>query len=294
MLYKKKCILRNGCEFCIIYICLARIILFNIVQFKMIIHSHNISKIITWNINSIRARRNLLDAIIINEQPDVILLQEIKCIEAQFEPVDGYNAYIAGQLAYNGVAILVRKKINVTDVEIINVWQRNEARCIKVVIDNISIISIYVPCGWPKANTSDDIEHTYKLQFLRQLYDFMQQEMIIYPYCIIGGDFNVTITDKDVQYPVKNKNHILCRQDARKIMQQFLDLGLYDNITGKNKYSWLSYQERKGWVGDGAFRIDYILSNIDGTQSILNDPVSKDTSSLSKPSDHYPIIFNIK
>lgn len=260
----------------------------------MTIHSHNISKVITWNINSIRARRNLLDAIIINEQPDVILLQEIKCTETQFEPVYGYNAYIAGQSAYNGVAILVRKKINVTDVEIINVWQRNEARCIKVVIDNISIISIYVPCGWPKAHTSDDIEHTYKLQFLRQLHDFIQQEMIMHPYCIIGGDFNVTITDRDVQHPIKNKNHILCRQDARKIMQEFLNLGLCDNLVGKNKYSWLSYQERKGWVGDGAFRIDYILSNIDGTQSILNDPVSKDTSSPSKPSDHYPIIFNIK
>lgn len=243
-------------------------------------------QIISWNVNSINIRREHIHKLLEDQSPDILLLQEIKCI--YFEPFPGYKSYIHGQKAYHGVAILIKQNISIDSYNIIHLSSRNESRCIQITIQNLMIICVYVPCGWSRCDTSIDIEYINKYSFIKNLYNYVYTQLTSQNTAIkdivIGGDLNISMTDDDVQYPERNTNHILCNQNIRNLMHKFLDLGFYNNYTGYMKYSWKSYQERKGYMMHGEFRIDYILSTINCRQEISNPTYIHD-----QPSDHYPI-----
>src|SRR5947209_7434912 len=70
-------------------------------------------RIATWNVNSIAARLPAVAAWVVEQQPDVLCLQEIKCVTDRFPAAQfaelGYHAAVFGQPTYNGVAILARE-----------------------------------------------------------------------------------------------------------------------------------------------------------------------------------------
>ena len=79
-------------------------------------------KISTWNVNSINARLDHLITFIKNNQSDIIFLQELKCINElfhyqQLEEI-GYDCYVNGQKAWNGVAIISKEKLNIINTKI--------------------------------------------------------------------------------------------------------------------------------------------------------------------------------
>ena len=72
-------------------------------------------KIVSWNVNSVRARINNILNYINQAKPDILLLQEIKTQDEnfpyeQFKKI-GYVSYVYGQKSYNGVAILSKIEI---------------------------------------------------------------------------------------------------------------------------------------------------------------------------------------
>ena len=95
-------------------------------------------KFTTWNVNSINARIDHLIKFIKTDQSDIYLLQELKCINEKF-PNDeikklGYNSYINGQKAWNGVAILSKKKLVVSNTKIPTFIKDDQSRFIETTI----------------------------------------------------------------------------------------------------------------------------------------------------------------
>ena len=131
-------------------------------------------KISTLNINSVNARLGNLCDWLKNNQPDVLLLQEIKCEFNNFPFFDlqmaGYEAKILGQKSYNGVAVLSRHPLRIIEENLPN-FQDDNARYLECNINinqqQYTIASLYLPNGNPPQNNpADTSKFTYKLQWM--------------------------------------------------------------------------------------------------------------------------------
>ena len=104
-------------------------------------------KIMSWNVASIRARMPALEKVLKTYQPDIVFLQEIKATDENFPfmALDtlGYQSLIAGQKAYNGVAILSKEKMELVNDRLPNCDLDYQARFIEVRRENIHYISVY-------------------------------------------------------------------------------------------------------------------------------------------------------
>ena len=128
-------------------------------------------KIISWNVNSIRARLSQIIEVLKSEQPDIICLQETKVNDSQF-PEEIFNekkyfSYYKGISSYNGIAILSKnkaKKFNVLDI-----CKKNDARYLELYLDDLQIISVYVPAGGDIPDPSVNPKFKHKLNFLDEL-----------------------------------------------------------------------------------------------------------------------------
>lgn len=282
-------------------------------------------KLISWNVNSVRMRMPILKRIIEQEKPELLLLQELKCTDSKFPPIDGYHSYVFGQKSYNGVAIL--SKYPLKEVERFG----EEARGIKGVLDDICIMCVYVPCGGGGADKYD-----YKRRFLMETIEWIGKMRGKYDKVVIGGDFNVALTDADVEYPEEYTGSVLCRPDVRSLMEKVMEL-VTDVIHVQNESheidptvrarvidpgaEWREYQTIPKWAVEKAMRssdaqqknpftwwdyrspnkglrIDYVLSSgIRAEQKILGDyrrmgfmHCNEGKEELTKPSDHVPIV----
>jgi exodeoxyribonuclease-3 len=120
-------------------------------------------KIATWNVNSVRARVPHLAAWLSRFSPDVVLLQELKCTDADFPVLEieaaGYKAAFQGQKSYNGVAILAREAIENVAIGLPGDPQDEQARYIEATVSGVRVASIYLPNGNPNPGPKFD----YKL-----------------------------------------------------------------------------------------------------------------------------------
>ena len=125
-------------------------------------------KIASWNVNSVRARlQNILDWLSYSEI-DVLLMQEIKCIEDQFPKLEfeslGYELAINGQKSYNGVAILSKLPMSEIVIGLPNYNEDNQSRYIEACVGGIVFSSIYLPNGNPIETEKFDFENNSKIQ----------------------------------------------------------------------------------------------------------------------------------
>ena len=137
-------------------------------------------KITTWNVNSINARLEHLLAFLKKNQSDIILLQELKCINElfpyqQIEEI-GYNCYVNGQKAWNGVAILSKTKLNIINSKIPTFSNDNQSRFLETEIKhpnikkNIKLFCIYLPNGNPIETEKFD----YKIKWMKKFNNYIQ------------------------------------------------------------------------------------------------------------------------
>ena len=158
----------------------------------------------------------------------------------------------------------------------------DHARCIQVNLQGTTVICVYVPCG--------DIigpKYEHKLDYLYHLNEFVKS--LPDERLIIGGDFNVAITDADVEHPKNFKDGTLCLEVFRDRMQQILLNGGLNDVIDPGQYTWWDYRHSN--FRRSGVRIDYIFSRgIAGKQYIRTNYrwVNNDSS---KPSDHVPVVF---
>src|SRR6187549_3381910 len=118
-------------------------------------------RIATWNVNSIKKRVDHLVAWLGERQPDVVCLQELKCVDEAFprEAIEsaGYNVAVHGQKAFNGVAILSKRPFDEVAVrlpgQLLNGEDDPQSRFIEVLVSTaqgvIRIGNLYLPNGNP-------------------------------------------------------------------------------------------------------------------------------------------------
>ena len=172
-------------------------------------------KIATFNVNSIKARLgNVLDWLKAAD-PDIALLQEIKCAEQEFPGLElsglGYRAALVGQKTYNGVAILAKQPIEVDLAMLGGDDADDAARYIEGRVGGLRVASIYVPNG---QNVGSD-KFQYKLGFLARLEARIKELLRAEEAFVLGGDYNIAPFDIDVHDPKAWRGQIMVSPEER-------------------------------------------------------------------------------
>jgi len=256
-------------------------------------------KIISWNVNSVRARiENILEYIKITN-PDILFLQEIKTQNEDFPENTfkeiGYNSYVFGQKSYNGVAFLSKLKIQNINIKFIS-DKLKQARIItgEIFINKkkTKIINIYVPNGNP-INTE---KYEYKKNWLNLFIRSVKKELSLNSNIIISGDFNIIPEEIDVHDFKRYENDALGKLEIRKKFRELLNLGFKDvyRLINKNKQEYTFWDYFAGsWQKNYGMRIDHFLVSNNLLEDILSININKKPRSKNKPSDHTPIELEV-
>ncbi len=162
-------------------------------------------RIATWNVNSVRQRAENLAAWLRERQPDIVCLQETKCVDdgfprEAFETL-GYNVAVHGQKNFNGVAIFSKFPFDEVTSRLPGDPEDDHARFIEAVVSTsagaLRIASIYLPNG----NPPDTDKYSYKLKWMKRLLDYSRERLELEEPLILAGDYNVIPSEIDVHNP---------------------------------------------------------------------------------------------
>ena len=256
-------------------------------------------KIISWNVNSVRARITNILSYINHAKPDVLLLQEIKTQDENFPYEDfkknGFESYVFGQKSYNGVAII--SKINIKNVKTNFINDKlKQSRIITGEIQikkkKLNLINIYVPNG----NPVDTEKYDYKKKWLDKFIISVKKELSLNSNLLIAGDFNIIPEEKDVYDFKRYENDALGKLEIRKKFRELLNLGFKDvyRIKNKDKQEYTFWDYFAGsWQKNYGMRIDHFLLSNNLLDNFVSIKINKDPRAKSKPSDHTPVELEI-
>ncbi len=249
-------------------------------------------KLVTWNINSIRARTARLVAWLEANRPDILCLQETKVEDAQFplEAVEklGYQVAMFGQKSYNGVAILSTQPLTDVTRGFGDDVPDDEARVIAATTHGIRVVDLYVPNG--QDLTSD--RYPYKLAWFGRLRRFLERTTTPDQPVVVCGDMNVTADDQDVWSPEAWKGQIHCSPAEREALANVRAWGLDDVFRTKTPeggvWSWWDYRGVSFFKNQG-LRIDHILTTAVLTARATSCVIDRNARKGQDASDHAPV-----
>ena len=255
-------------------------------------------KILTLNINSIRAHIESFMDILKSGEYDTIMVQELKVETANF-PYNlldeyGYNIKVFGQKSWNGVATF--SKYSMEDVILgLPTYPDINARFLECVIDgHIRVINVYMPNG----DCTESPKFPYKLEWMNAFTKYIAKYLDSEEPVIIGGDFNVAITDKDIWNPKNYIGSSISAPDARAIMQKWLDFGWIDTWRKLHPdtidYTWYGYRGRDTVGNKQGLRLDYFLCNKTATKMIKNCEIDTSPRLHAKPTDHCGLMLELQ
>ena len=255
------------------------------------------TSIATWNVNSIKARLpNALDWLK-SAKPDVVLLQELKCIDDNFPRLEieelGYNVVTHGQKTYNGVAILSKSPPEDVMVGLPGDKKDEQARYLEATINGLRIASIYLPNGNPIKTE----KFTYKLAWMDRLIAHAEGLLASEQPVVLGGDYNVIPQDEDVYDPRAFANDALTQPESRQRFRTLLNLGFTDALRALHRephlYTFWDYQGG-GWQNDHGLRIDHFLLSPQAADRLESCEVDREPRGKPKASDHTPVVCRLR
>ena len=252
-------------------------------------------KIISWNVNSVRARIENIKDYIKESSPDVLLLQEIKTQNENFPSSEfknlGYTSHIFGQKSYNGVAIISKYNLENVETDFIK-DDLKQSRIItgelKINQKKIKLINIYVPNG----NPVDTEKYEYKKNWLKKFINGIKKKITKYPNLLIAGDFNIIPEEIDVHDFKRYENDALGRLEIRKKYRELINLGFNDiyRLINKKKQEYTFWDYFAGsWQKNYGMRIDHFLLSNSLIENVKTISINKKPRSKLKPSDHTPV-----
>lgn len=254
-------------------------------------------RIATWNVNSARVRAGLIADFLKREQPDLLLLQEIKCEAAQFPAAafeaEGYRAEIVGQKAYNGVAVLSRAPVKVTHRRLPGEEEDAAARFIEVEAGGLLVGNLYLPNG----NSGGGDGFAAKLDWMEKLRLHAASLLEHDRDFILAGDYNVCPTDADLAKGALAADDALVRPESRAAFRGLIWLGLTDALRalhpGETLYTFWDYQAG-AWQRDRGLRIDHALLSPRVAERLETVRVAREERDKPQPSDHVPVIVTLR
>ncbi len=257
-------------------------------------------KILSWNVNSIRVRKQQLLDLIKKEKPEIICLQETKVNNDSFPVTEfekcRYKIFLNGISSYNGVAILTR--IEPDKVSIFDFCNKNDGRHIQIEINDVNIHSLYIPAGGDEPDPVLNKKFKHKLNFLDEFLEFSEKEKK--SKNIFCGDFNVAPYEDDVWSHKSLRNVVSHTKVERQKLLEILDKGnLIDStrqliFPPENLFTWWSYRSPDFKKNNRGRRLDHIwVTNHKGLK-LKKAKIISETRELKKPSDHVPVLVEIK
>ena len=264
-------------------------------------------RIATWNVNSIRTRKERVIEFLHSADIDVVAMQETKCRDDQF-PFDdfdnaGYEVAHHGLNQWNGVAIASR--IPLSDIQVgfesMPGFTKNpgeapalEARAISATVDGIRLCSVYVPNG----RAVDDPHFSYKLAWLKALSEHFSSYASSagsLPYVILG-DFNIAPVDSDVGDPdFLQPGTTHTSPQEREALQSFLSVAAVEDVVRPlvpEGYTFWDYKQGK-FAKDHGLRIDFIFGSPGFSELVSGASIERGTRLGEGPSDHVPVVVEL-
>jgi exodeoxyribonuclease-3 len=257
-------------------------------------------KICTFNVNSIKARKELVLEWLEHRgnDIDVLCFQELKTVDKGFPYTDfekiGYRCLVFGQKAYNGVAICTKIPPEAVQQGFGNPEWDEQKRFVSARIGGIDIINIYAPHGGMRGED----KFVYKQNWYGQLMRLLKEKHSSREPLLILGDLNVAHQDIDVYSAEALEDAIGTMPEERKCFQDLLGWDLLDVFRHlhpeKIQFTWWDYIGGAIWRDQG-MRIDYILSTRTLIPKIKNIEVDLWPRKRSRPtpSDHAPLIAEL-
>jgi len=262
-------------------------------------------KVISFNINGLRARLHQLQAIIDKHQPDVIGLQEIKVHNDAF-PVEaveamGYQVFYHGQKAHYGVAMLCKKTPSDVQYGFPTDNEDHQKRMIMVTVEDengqpVRILNGYFPQG---ENQTHETKYPYKRQFYQDLNNYLELHHKADEQIIVMGDINISPLDLDIGIGEANAKRWLQTKkcsflpEEREWLARLMDFGFVDTFRllhpeENEKFSWFDYRSR-GFDDNRGLRIDVVLATQSLAERTVEADIDYELRGIDKPSDHAPI-----
>lgn len=263
-------------------------------------------RLMSFNVNGIRARQHQLEALSETLAPDILGLQEIKVQDEQFPLADvqslGYQVQHFGQKSHYGVALLSKQAP--IDVQRGWPWDNAEAqrRLLAASYDvngkTLHVINGYFPQGESQEHpTKFPAKRAFYADLLRYLNEYHQPDDLL----AVMGDMNISPEDIDIGIGEANRKRWLktgkCSflPEERNWYQALYAWGLVDTYRSQHPdstefYSWFDYRS-KGFddTPKRGLRIDHILVTQPLLAKLTNTGISYDIRAMQKPSDHAPI-----
>jgi exodeoxyribonuclease-3 len=243
-------------------------------------------KVLTWNVNGIRARQAELQQLLTAEAPDIACLQEIKASPEQVPALlvspDGYWCYWHGGRGYSGVALLVRRGLAADQPAFSHPAFDLEQRIVVADVGVAMVASVYVPNGGK--------DYGVKLTFLEALAGWTGETTRAGRALVLCGDLNVAREERDVHPKERKPNQIGTRPDERALLLKLFGNGLVDvcrelDPANDELFTWWApwrnlRQRNIGW------RIDYVLAS----QPLASRAATSASMREFGTSDHAPVV----
>ncbi len=254
-------------------------------------------KIVTWNINSVRLRQDLVLKLMAEMQPDVVCLQETKCPNDCF-PFDTFrdfgftHIHIAGQKGYNGVAIF--SKVPFENPMVYERATLNDARHISVEFADFTLHNAYVPAGGDIPDPIENPKFDHKLRFIDDLATFFALSRG--PHVLVG-DLNIAPLEHDV-WSHKQMRNVVSHTDIEieKLTTMFKAGKFVDAVRHfvpdtEKCYSWWSYRNQDWKKSNRGRRLDHIWISESLKDRLHSHQILADARDWERPSDHVPVMI---
>ena len=202
---------------------------------------------------------------------------------------------MVGQKAYNGVALLARRGLALTDVVTALPGDPDDpqARYVEATVAGVRVASLYLPNGNPVASE----KYPYKLRWMERLRAHAAQLLTVESPLVLGGDFNIIPEPEDVYAPAEWSEDALFRSESRRAFRALLHLGLTDAFRalhpGQPK-AWTFWDYQAGrWPRDQGLRIDHFLLSSRAADRLVSCAIDRAPRGLEKASDHTPVVLEL-
>lgn len=258
-------------------------------------------RIATWNVNSVKQRVEPLVRWLKERKPDIVCLQEIKCVNDAFprEPIEelGYNIAVHGQKTYNGVALLSKFPLDEVKSGLPGDDADEQARFIEAVVSvesgAVRVASIYLPNG----NPAPGDKYNYKIAWMDRLTAFARERLELEEPLILAGDFNAIPSHADVHDPELWKDDALYLPATRVKYRALTHLGLTDAVRATSDdpglYTFWDYQGGAFQKNNG-IRIDHLLLSPQAADRLAAADIDRSMRGGEKPSDHVPVWIDLE
>ena len=259
-------------------------------------------RIATWNVNSVKAHFEAVTTWLKKAKPDVLCLQEIKCEDHAFPALEfeaqGYTCAIHGQKTYNGVAILSKLPLEDVQRRLPGDDADEQARFISAIVIEgalaVRVASLYLPNGNPAPGPKYDYKLAWMLRLKAQASEWLKLEE---PF-VLTGDYNVIPEARDAKNPQNWKDDALFLPQTRAAFEELKSLGLTESFRALNPlsdgaYSFWDYQAG-AWPKNNGIRIDHHLLSPQAADRLVSADIHKHVRGWEKPSDHVPVVIELR